>query len=706
MAIIKPIKDLRNTNLISEECHKNKEPIYITKNGYSDLVIMSDEYFNSISRKTNSLSISNVCKHDNEFNLKPQKHTFGFVRFGCATIDIRISDVNHNLVEIKKCIDKAIENKVHVLVFSELCVTGYTCRDLFFQNAILKKSMDALDQLKEYSKDRNLLFFVGAPLVRNNCIYNCAVAICNGKILGVVPKSYIPSYNEFYESRQFVSGINEEGEIAINNNLYPFGTKILFQCENFVELVIGVELCEDLWVPNPPSTLAALNGASVIVNLSASNELVAKDEYRRNLVNMTSARLCCGYVYCSAGNGESTTDVVFSAHNIISRNGRILKESELFENQFIYTELDIPRVVNDRKRMSTFENHHDNFKRIGFELDLSLDKLTVRISPNPFLISNKALALQRYRKILKMQAMSLIKRIQASHADSLVIGLSGGLDSTLALLIAKEAFKYLNLDLKKVYAITLPCFGTSKRTHDNALLLANNLGVTFKEINIKESTIIHLKDIAHDINDKNATYENAQARERTQVLMDFANDVNGIMVGTGDLSELCLGWTTYCGDHMSMYGVNASIPKTLVIELVKTYGLDHPEVNDVLEDIINTPISPELLPSDSNEIEQKTEDKVGPYELVDFFIYYFLRCNFEPNKIIYLAQYAFKEKYDKQTITKWLKVFIKRFYANQFKRSCLPDGVKVGSVSISPRGDLRMPSDATVDTLISSIDEE
>ena len=464
-------------------------------------------------------------------------------------------------------------------------------------------------------------------------------------------------------------------------------------------------MCEDLWVPNPPSTLAALNGASVIVNLSASNELVSKDEYRRNLVNMTSARLCCGYVYCSAGNGESTTDVVFSAHNIISRNGRILKESELFENQFIYTELDIPRVVNDRKRMSTFENHHSNYRRIGFELDLTLDKLTVRVSPNPFLISNKTLALSRYRKILKMQAMSLVKRVQASYADSLVIGLSGGLDSTLALLIAKEAFEYLHKDLKNVYAITLPCFGTSKRTHDNALLLANALGVTFKEINIKAATMLHLKDIGHDINNKNATYENAQARERTQVLMDFANDVNGIMVGTGDLSELCLGWTTYCGDQMSMYGVNASIPKTLVIELVKTYGLDHPEVNDVLEDIINTPISPELLPSDGNNIEQKTEEKVGPYELVDFFIYYFLRCNFEPKKIVYLANYAFKGKYDKETITKWLKVFIKRFYANQFKRSCLPDGVKVGSVSISPRGDLRMPSDASVDTLLSSLDE-
>lgn len=702
MPKIKPIKDLRNTNAISKECHRDDEPIFITRNGYSDLVVMSDKCYSKLSsfyHQPTDISSKDI------FNIKKQSHQFGFVRVGCATIQTSISDVKKNVDSIKKYIDLAIDKQVRVLVFPELTLTGYTCRDLFLQSAILKKTMDGIDELKKYSKNKEILFFIGAPLIKDNSLYNCAIAICKGEILGVVPKSYIANYNEFYENRQFTSGLNESGYIAINDNLYPFGTKMLFQCENFVEFVIGVEICEDLWVPNPPSTLAALNGASVIVNLSASNELVSKDDYRRNLVNMTSARLCCGYVYCSAGNGESTTDVVFSSHNIISRNGRILKESQLFKNEFIYTELDIPRVINDRKRMSTFENHHDNYKRIGFSIDLSFDKLTVHVSQNPFLISNRDEALKRYRKILTMQAMSLVKRVQSAHADSLVIGLSGGLDSTLALLVAKEAFAILRFDLKKVYAITLPCFGTSQRTHDNALLLAKILGVSFKEINISQATKQHFLDIGHDIENKNTTYENSQARERTQVLMDFANDVNGIMVGTGDLSELCLGWTTYCGDHMSMYGVNASIPKTLVIELVNTYALDHPEVSNVLKDIIDTPISPELLPTINGQIQQKTEEKIGPYELIDFFIYYFLRCNFEPKKIAYLAEYAYQGKYSSADIKKWLKIFLKRFYANQFKRSCLPDGIKVGSVSISPRGDLRMPSDASVDTLISSLDE-
>lgn len=702
MAKIKPIKDLRNTTLISEECHKEKEPIFITRNGYQDLVIMSDEYYSSL---TSSFNDNKQAIALDQFQIRPQNHKFGFVRVGCATIDISVSNIDSNVKEIKKAINKAIEKQIHVLVFPELCVTGASCDDLFFQESLLKDSGKALKGLEEYSKGKNILFFVGAPLIRHNAIYNCAIGICNGKILGVVPKSYIPNYNEFYESRQFTSGLNEHGLIAIENTMYPFGTKILFQCENFLDFVIGVEIDEDLWVPNPPSTLAALNGASVIVNLSASNELITKDDYRRELVNMTSARLCCGYVYCSAGNGESTTNVLYSAHNIIARNGRTLKESNLFENSLIYTELDILRCINDRRKMTTFDNHHDGYQRIGFSLDLSFETLTVKVSQNPFLISNKEEATKRYRKIINMQAWSLIKRVKAAYSDCLVIGLSGGLDSTLALLVAAEAFKLLKKDMKKIYAITLPCFGTSQRTHDNAVELADKLGVTFKEISVKDAVIGHFKDINHDINVKDATYENAQARERTQILMDFCNQVNGLMVGTGDLSELCLGWCTYCGDHMSMYSVNSSIPKTLVIELVRTYALDHKECYEVLNDIINTPISPELLPTKEGQIDQKTEDKVGPYELVDFFIYYFVRCNFEPKKIVYLAHYAYQGKYSEEEIKKWLKIFIKRFYAHQFKRSCVPDGIKVGTVSVSPRGDLRMPSDASVATLLSSLDE-
>lgn len=705
MPKIKPIKDLRNTNEISKECHDLNEPIFITKNGYQDMVLMSNEYFDCHFNKSNgSVKISNEQNNYQYFCLKNKTTEFGFVRVGCANFDISVSNVSKNIIKIKKIIDKAKQNKIHVLVFSELCLTGYSLRDLFFQDEILKSASLALIDLASYTKNLNMIIFVGTPLIYNNGIYNCAVGISNGKILGVVPKSYIPNYNEFYEGRQFKSGLNISDKILIDDKFYPFGTDILFRCENYYDLCIGVEICEDLWVNLSPSTTLCQNGATLICNLSASNELVSKEDYRLNLVKMTSGRLICGYAYASAGNGESTTDVVYSGHNIICENAHLLTQSKLFENSLIYSDMDIEKLVNERRKTTTFITKDNNYRNIGFELDLKINELKYEINPNPFLIPNKKDSLSRYRKILKMQALGLKKRVEASKSDCLVIGLSGGLDSTLALLVSKETFKMMNRDLKNVYAITLPCFGTSKRTHDNALALANSLGVSFKEININETIKSHFLDINHDINNQNSTFENAQARERTQVLMDFANDINGLMVGTGDLSELCLGWTTYNGDHMSMYGVNASIPKTLVIELVKTYGLDHPEVEAILEDIILTPISPELLPLNNGQIIQKTEEKIGPYELVDFFIYYFLRHNFSPKKIVYLAQNAYRNKYKKEEIVKWLKIFLKRFYQNQFKRSCLPDGVKVGSVCISPRGDLRMPSDADVDDMLNSID--
>ncbi len=708
MPKIKPIKDLRNTNEISKLVHENNEPIFISKNGYEDIVIMSNEYYeNYFLNKDKPLNIKEISEGNNlsNYTIKDKTTDFGFIRVGAANFDVSLSNVSKNEKSIISLIDKAIKHNIHVLVLPELCLTGYSLRDLFFQNEVLNQIQLSLTNIASYTKDKNIFVFVGAPLTYKNKLFNCAIGIANGKILGVVPKSYIPNYNEFYEARQFSSGLNiKNKKIVINNEFYPFGINILFRCQNYYDLCIGVEICEDLWSTLSPSTYLCQNGATLICNLSASNELISKEDYRRSLVSMTSGRLICAYAYASAGLGESTTDVIYSAHNMISENANILKDSGIFENNLIYDDVDIERIVNERRRTTTYQISDDHYINIGFDLDLRLDNLVRYIEPNPFLITNKKEALSRCRKILKMQSLSLKKRVEASHAEALVIGLSGGLDSTLALLVSKETFQMMNKDLKKVYAITLPCFGTSQRTHDNAKALADKLGVTFLEININETIKHHFKNIGHDINDQNATYENAQARERTQVLMDFANDHNALMVGTGDLSELCLGWTTYNGDHMSMYGVNASIPKTLVIELCKTYGLDHQEVDPILEDIILTPISPELLPLDNGKIIQKTEEKIGPYELVDFFIYYFLRLNFTPKKIAFLAKQAYKNKYSYDEINKWLKIFIRRFYQNQFKRSCLPDGVKVGSVCVSPRGDLRMPSDADVEEMINSLD--
>lgn len=705
MPKIKPIKDLRNTNEISKLTHEIDEPIFITKNGYQDMVVMSNEYYDKNFNKHNTCKVNSVELDNNFIPLKQCDNNYGFVRVGAGNFNVCLSNVKENVKKIKDIILDALKKEIHVLVLPELCLCGYSLRDLFFQNETLDQIHDSIVELANFSKDKNIIVFIGAPLTYQGGLYNCAVAINNGEILGVIPKTYIPNYNEFYEARQFRSGLDiKKDYILIKDKLYPFGREILFRCLNHYNLCIGVEICEDLWSNLPPSTYLAQNGATLIVNLSASNELISKDDYRLDLVKMTSGRLICSYAYASAGQGESTTDVIYSSHNIICENARILSNSELFKNNLVYSEIDIERLVNERRRTSTFFTTNDNYLNIGFKLDIVINNLVRYINPNPFLITNKKQALSRYRKILKMQALSLKKRVEAAHSDSLVIGLSGGLDSTLALLVSKETFKLMNKDLKKVYAITLPCFGTSQRTHDNAKALANALGVSFKEININETIKSHFKDIGHDIKNENATFENAQARERTQVLMDFANDHNALMVGTGDLSELCLGWTTYNGDHMSMYGVNASIPKTLVIELVNTYGLDHQEVAQILEDIILTPISPELLPLDNGKIIQKTEEKIGPYELVDFFIYYFLRCNFKPSKILFLAKQAYHEKYQVEEIKKWLKIFLKRFYQNQFKRSCLPDGVKIGSVCISPRGDLRMPSDADVNELISSLD--
>jgi NAD+ synthase (glutamine-hydrolysing) len=701
MIKIKPIKDLRDTNKISIEAHNNDGPIFITKNGYNDLVIMSDEYFNKNFDKPNS-KFENKTYKSNSLDFK-QSECFGLVKVACVTPNVFLCDPIKNEKEVENKILEIISKKPKIIVFPELTLTGYSCRDIFLQNGLLVEVEKSIAKLCLFSKNIDSLIIVGAPLAHQNSLYNTALAIYKGSILGVVPKSHIPNYNEFYEARQFQKAPDVNTQISINGNYYPFGTKILFRNAAYKDMVVGIEICEDLWVQNPPSTEAAINGATIIANLSASNELVDKAQYRRNLVSMTSARLIANYLYACSGPEESTTDIIFAGHNMIAENGNVLSEAELFSGETIIGEIDIEKIINERRRTRTYQSKECEYQVIDFIMPLEIPELTRKISRNPFVLSENTTTSDRYRLIMKMQAMGLKKRLEASRNEKVVVGLSGGLDSTLALLVSVTAFKIMNRPLKDIIAITLPAFGTSKRTHDNALRLSEELGVTFEEINIKQSVLEHFKDIGLSPEDRTVTYENAQARERTQVLMDYGNKVGALMVGTGDLSELCLGWTTFGGDHMSMYGVNASIPKTLVKELVKQYAEDNKETYSTLMDIIDTPISPELLPPKDGEISQKTEDVVGSYELNDFFIYYFLRSHFSPRKILYLAEYAYNGFYSKEELKKWLINFISRFFANQFKRSCLPDGVKVGTVAVSPRGDLRMPSDASGQALIDSL---
>lgn len=702
MIKIKPITELRDTNKISEDAHRNDGPIFITKNGYNDLVIMSDEYYHeqvlALSGK------SRKRRYDNVSISATPSMCHGLVKVACATPNVSLCSPKENLKDIERIIEEVSLEKPKIIVFPELSLSGYSCRDIFLQKALYEEIEKTIDKLCVFSKKIDSLIFVGAPLRHKNALYNCAIAIFKGDILGVIPKTAIPNYGEFYELRQFTGAPRENDEISIGGKYYPFGTKILFRNAAYQEMIIGVEICEDLWIPNPPSTDAALNGASIIVNLSASNELVGKKEYRRSLVSSTSARLVGAYLYACAGNGESTTDVVFGGHNIICENGSILKESKLFSNDAIISEIDLEKLTNQRRKTNTFKSKSHEYLIVDFELPLEIPKLTRPIERNPFLVKNASEAEERYRLIVKMQAMGLKKRLEASKNKKAIIGLSGGLDSTLALLVAVEAFKIMDRPLSDVIAMSLPAFGTSHRTRGNAVALAKELGVTFEEINIEKSIKQHFEDISLDKNDYSTTYENAQARERTQVLMDYANKVGALMLGTSDLSELCLGWTTYGGDHMSMYGVNASVPKTLVQELIRQYAKDNVRSQKTLLDILDTPISPELLPTKEGQIVQKTEEIIGPYELNDFFIYYFLRHNFSPKKILFLAEYAYEGIYDEETIKHWLKKFIARFFNNQFKRSCLPDGIKIGSVSISPRGDLRMPSDASGQSLIDTLD--
>lgn len=634
---------------------------------------------------------------------------YGFIKVAAATPKIKVADVDCNTELICNQIDEAAKNGAKVLVFPELCLTGYTCSDLFWQSLMLEKVKEKTIEIARYSKDYDMLIMIGIPYEHNGKLYNVGVVLHKGKILGMVTKKHLPNYSEFYEARHFTKGFEKVVTVDFAGQKVPMGMNILFKCENRPDMVVGVEICEDLWVPNPPSIRHTMAGATIIANLSASDEVTGKSIYRRDLVAGQSARLICGYIYADAGEGESSTDLVYSAHNMIAENGRMLAEAKRFINQTVYGDIDLDRIKNERRKMTTYDSKdEEDYTVVTFEMNMDNNELSTKINNMPFVPGDIAKRNERCEEILTIQAMGLKKRLEHTNAKSAVIGISGGLDSTLALLVTVRAFDMLGRDRKGIVAVTMPGFGTTDRTYDNALKMIEKLGTTFIEINISDAANEHFKAIGHDSSIHDVTYENVQARQRTLYLMNLANQYNGFVVGTGDLSELALGWATYNGDHMSMYGVNASIPKTLVRHLVRYYAdtCDDIELNKVLMDVLDTPVSPELLPpQDNGEIAQKTEDLVGPYELHDFFMYYMLRLGYTPKKIYYLARNAFEGIYDDETILKWLKTFYRRFFAQQFKRSCLPDGPKVGTVAVSPRGDLRMPSDACATIWLKELEE-
>lgn len=621
----------------------------------------------------------------------------GFIKVATATPNICVADCQHNAKSIVSIVEAANKQGVHLLVLPELCLTGYTCGDLFLHDTLLRGAWDALEYICHKTKTLDLIFLVGLPVAIHQKIYNCAAVVQHGCLLGLVPKTYLPNYGEFHEERYFATPQETTKEVSG----VAFGTRLLFRCQEQSDFCFGLEVCEDLWVPSPPSVSHALQGATIIANLSASNELIGKNSYRKSLVIGQSARLICGYLYADAGKGESTTDVVFSAHNMIAENGVLLKESHLFENSMIISEIDVKKLSFERRRTTTFPNHAPDsalYREILFSMPQCTTILSRTIEKKPFVPDHTETRDANCEHTLQIQAHGLCKRLEHTHAKSVVIGISGGLDSTLALLVAVRAMHLLHRPLTEIIAVTMPCFGTTKRTKSNAERLCQELNIPIRCIDITKSVTQHFVDIHHDPSIHDVTYENAQARERTQVLMDIANSENGLVIGTGDLSELALGWATYNGDHMSMYAVNASIPKTLVRYLVlyEAENTENEALRTILLDILDTPVSPELLPPDQNDdILQKTEDLVGPYELHDFFLYYGIRWAFPPKKVYRLAKHVWSDEFDKQTILHWLQVFYRRFFSQQFKRSCLPDGPKVGSTSLSPRGDWRMPSDAT-----------
>ena len=628
----------------------------------------------------------------------------GFVKVAAGTPKIHVADCRYNAEQIFTLMREADKQGVKVLALPELCLTGYTCGDLFLQETLLRGAEEGLRTILEATKNLDMVTALGLPVRDkwNNKLYNCAAVIQKGEILGLVPKTYLPNYGEFYEQRWFTPSGGPDG---VDHNLTLCGQEVslncssVFVCTGMEDLVIGVEICEDLWAPEPPSAVLARQGATIILNLSASNETVGKAAYRRSLVTGQSGRLVCGYVYADAGEGESTTDLVFAGHNMIAENGALLSERR-FATGLTISEIDVGKLVAERRRMNTYASFkkEPEIWRVNFDMDLTKTRLTRHISPTPFVPEDAESREARCSEILCIAALGLKKRLEHTGAKTAVVGLSGGLDSTLAVLITALAMQMLDRPTTDIIAVTMPCFGTTDRTKSNAVLLAERLGATLRTVDISNSVRSHFRDIGHDPEDHSVTYENAQARERTQVLMDIANATGGLVIGTGDLSELALGWCTYNGDHMSNYAVNAGIPKTLVRHLVSFISDDKesedPQLSGVLTDILDTPVSPELLPAVQGEISQRTEDLVGPYELHDFFLYYAIRWGFGPRKVLRLAETAFAKRYSRDVLLKWLRSFYRRFFSQQFKRSCLADGPKVGSVALSPRGDWRMPSDA------------
>ena len=619
---------------------------------------------------------------------------YGFVRVAAASPRLRVADVPYNASQIVKTVKELAQDGVQVAVFPELCLTGSTCGDLFLQQPLLQGAVEGLKTVLEETADLSMVLSVGMPLNCHQKLYDCVVLLCAGRILGVVPKQHLANHGESAELRHFAPG-RRNGTVSLCGQEVPFGTRLLFECADMPELVLAAELDTDLWAAVTPSMLHAQAGATLILNSAAGCELVGKADYRRELVKSQSARLLCGYVFANAGEGESTTDLVFAGHNLIAENGKLLEETKLFSGKTAVADLDLQRLCAERRRANTFVVDRTGYEVVSFELK-DTETFTRTIPQMPFIPEEKAERDARCSAILEMQAAGLRKRVAHTNSSKLVIGVSGGLDSTLALLVAAKVLDSLNRPRTDLMAITMPCFGTTARTKGNAERLCEALGADLRCVNITAAVRQHFADIGQDEANTDVTYENSQARERTQVLMDMANQCNGMVVGTGDLSELALGWATYNGDHMSMYGVNGAIPKTLVRHLV-AYAAEQSGdalLSSTLRDILDTPVSPELLPAKDGVISQKTEDLVGPYELHDFFLYYVVRCGFTAEKIYWMACRAFAGEYDAETIRKWLDTFLRRFFAQQFKRSCLPDGPKVGSVGFSPRGDWQMPSDA------------
>ncbi|MFA7673288.1 MAG: NAD(+) synthase [Clostridia bacterium] len=632
----------------------------------------------------------------------------GFIKVAAASPKLEVANCGYNSDNIISAIDKAHKEGVSVIVFPELCITSYSCDDLFKQDVLLNAAYSSLLKICASTKGREMVAVVGLPVNSNGLLYNCAAVLCDGAILGIVPKSYIPTYSEFYEKRHFKEAPKDNTETDILGIKIPFGTNILFECRETKELVLAVEICEDLFATISPSSYHTLNGATVIANLSASDEVLGKAGYRRSLTESQSGKCICAYIYSNANPSESTTDVVFSGHSIIAENGVILAESKPFGPEYTVTDIDLQRLVNDRRNQTSVReiNKDREYIHISFSLKEKKTELIRKISSHPFIPEDTEKLIERCNDIFDIQCTGLKKRMEHSKSRTAVIGISGGLDSTLTLLVTYRAFEMMGKQAKDIICISMPCFGTTKRTKDNAKKLSELLNTDSRVIDISKAVKGHLKDIGHSGLEYDAAYENAQARERTQVLMDVANMTGGIVIGTGDLSEIALGWCTYNGDHMSMYAVNTSVPKTLIQYIVRNVA-DYRggELRKVLYDILDTPISPELIPADDGEIVQKTEDIVGPYELHDFFLYHFMRWGSGPMKIFRLTKYAFQGKYTDEQIKKWLTVFYKRFFVSQFKRSCSPNGPKVGSVALSPRGDWRMPSDASVAEWLSEIEK-